>query len=187
MESQLSNWFRLAEQWGAVMLIDEADVFLEQRSKTDLHRNSLVSGRKPQNPHPAHTPFPDSLSVFLRCIEYYRGILFLTTNRVGQFDDAFVSRIHVILSYDDLGEEQRRNIWDQFFNKLCDEREDFSVTKRAKTYILGQEEDAICKLRWNGREIRNGMYLKSKVAEPCSPTNISLIDHYLQYSRLQLR
>lgn len=55
MESQLSNWFRLAEQWGAVMLIDEADVFLEQRSKTDLHRNSLVSGEKPRNPHPVVT------------------------------------------------------------------------------------------------------------------------------------
>lgn len=51
MESQLSNWFRLAEKWGAVMLIDEADVYLEQRSKTDLHRNSLVSGRSPKIHH----------------------------------------------------------------------------------------------------------------------------------------
>lgn len=45
MEEQLSKWFRLAEKWGAVMLIDEADVYLERRQITDLKRNSLVSGK----------------------------------------------------------------------------------------------------------------------------------------------
>lgn len=44
MEQQLSKWFRLAEKWGAVMLIDEADVYLERRVVSDLKRNSLVSG-----------------------------------------------------------------------------------------------------------------------------------------------
>ena len=48
MEHQLTKWFNLAEKWGAVMLIDEADVFLEKRQVTDLKRNSLVSG----NIHP---------------------------------------------------------------------------------------------------------------------------------------
>lgn len=46
-EERLSKWFKLAEKWGAVMLIDEADVYLERRSITDLHRNSLVSGKTP--------------------------------------------------------------------------------------------------------------------------------------------
>ena len=45
MESTLSTWFELAERWGAVILIDEADVYLERRQLTDLKRNSLVSGR----------------------------------------------------------------------------------------------------------------------------------------------
>ena len=44
MEEQLQSWFRLSEKWGAVMLIDEADVYLEKRQMTDLKRNSLVSG-----------------------------------------------------------------------------------------------------------------------------------------------
>lgn len=48
MERQLSKWFQLAEKWGAVMLIDEADVYLEQRQITDLKRNSLVSGKYPK-------------------------------------------------------------------------------------------------------------------------------------------
>lgn len=44
MEKKLMKWFQLAEKWGAVMLIDEADVFLEKRVTADLKRNSLVSG-----------------------------------------------------------------------------------------------------------------------------------------------
>ena len=45
-----------------VVLFDESDVFLEERSQADLHRNALVS-------------------VFLRVLEYYDGILILTSNR----------------------------------------------------------------------------------------------------------
>lgn len=92
--------------------------------------------------------------VFLRCIEYYRGILFLTTNRVGHFDDAFISRIHVIIRYENLKEDDRKKIWEQFFDKLTDERDDFTVTRRAKSYVL--EDEIISKMEWNGREIRNG-------------------------------
>ncbi|KAH8667874.1 P-loop containing nucleoside triphosphate hydrolase protein [Ilyonectria robusta] len=144
MEKQLVKWFQLAEKWGAVMLIDEADVFLEKRQVSDLKRNSLVS-------------------VFLRCIEYYRGVLFLTTNRVGQFDDAFMSRIHVVIYYDKLRMEDRRQIWSQFFNKLEDEREDFFITRRAKAFVL--EDDTICEIEWNGREIRNAFQTAVSLAE----------------------
>ncbi|KAK7409221.1 hypothetical protein QQX98_008597 [Neonectria punicea] len=111
---------KLISLCGAVMLIDEADVFLEKRQVTDLKHNSLVS-------------------VFLRCIEYYRGVLFLTTNRVGHFDDAFMSRIHVIIFYDKLGLEERKQIWEQFFDKLSDEREDFVIAGRARAYVLEDE------------------------------------------------
>lgn len=92
--------------------------------------------------------------MFLRCIEYYRGILFLTTNRVGHFDDAFISRIHVVIRYEKLKEDDRRKIWEQFFDKLTDERQDFIITRRAKQYVL--EDEVISKIEWNGREIRNG-------------------------------
>ena len=44
VEAVLSSWFTLAEIWGAVMLIDEADIYLETRSTGDLQRSSLVSG-----------------------------------------------------------------------------------------------------------------------------------------------
>jgi hypothetical protein len=94
------------------------------------------------------------VKVFLRCIEYYRGVLFLTTNRVGHFDDAFITRIHVIIRYKDLDSDSRKTIWTQFFDKLHDEREDFKTTQRAKDYVL--EDGEISHMELNGREIRNG-------------------------------
>jgi hypothetical protein len=45
LEKRLVKWFQLAEKWGAVVLIDEADVYLERREVADLQRNSLVSGK----------------------------------------------------------------------------------------------------------------------------------------------
>lgn len=36
MEANLSDWVDLAEIWGAVMLIDEADIYLETRTTSDL-------------------------------------------------------------------------------------------------------------------------------------------------------
>ncbi|KAI1774648.1 hypothetical protein F4818DRAFT_418514 [Hypoxylon cercidicola] len=134
VERALSKWFDLAEKWGAVMLLDEADVYTEKRMIADLNRNSMVS-------------------VFLRCMEYYKGILFLTTNRVGTFDDAFVSRIHVIIHYKDFTQEYRNAIWDQFFDKLEDERDDIEIRRNCRSYVMEDKDTAA--ISWNGREIRN--------------------------------
>ncbi|KAG2156420.1 P-loop containing nucleoside triphosphate hydrolase protein [Suillus clintonianus] len=76
LESKLSEILSLATTWDAIVLIDEADVFLEQRSLRDLTRNALVS-------------------VALKVFEYHRGVLFLTTNRIQTFDDAFLSRFSI--------------------------------------------------------------------------------------------
>ncbi|KAI0883764.1 uncharacterized protein GGS22DRAFT_180406 [Annulohypoxylon maeteangense] len=145
MEDRLSRWFKLAEKWGAVMLLDEADVWLERRMISDLKRNTLVA-------------------VFLRCLEYYRGILFLTSNRVGTFDDAFISRVHVVIKYEDLGEPERKQIWKQFFDKLERERKDtILVESRAKHFVMNDSE--MKKIPWNGREIRNAFQTAVSLAE----------------------
>ena len=44
IENNLTKNFKTARSWGAVLLIDEADVFMERRSTADLNRNSLVAG-----------------------------------------------------------------------------------------------------------------------------------------------
>lgn len=78
LERELTMVLDLAHDWGAVLLLDEADVFLEARTAQDIHRNALVS-------------------IFLKLLEYFQGILFLTTNRIDNFDSAFQSRIHIAL------------------------------------------------------------------------------------------
>ncbi len=45
MERKLEMNFRLAQAWGCVLLLDEADVFLAQRTSSDLERNAVVSGK----------------------------------------------------------------------------------------------------------------------------------------------
>ncbi|KAJ5701520.1 P-loop containing nucleoside triphosphate hydrolase protein [Penicillium malachiteum] len=66
---------------------------------SDLKRNALVS-------------------VFLRVLDYYSGILFLTTNRVGIIDEAFKSRIHISLYYPHLDEHQSKRIWEINLQRL---------------------------------------------------------------------
>ncbi|QRW04247.1 AAA family ATPase [Ceratobasidium sp. AG-Ba] len=95
LETKLRDTLDVATIWKAVLLIDEADVFLEARSSHELQRNALVS-------------------VFLRVLEYHSGVLILTTNRIRSFDDAFLSRFSVALRYPDLDRESRKVLWSKF-------------------------------------------------------------------------
>ncbi|PVH70048.1 hypothetical protein DL98DRAFT_381139, partial [Cadophora sp. DSE1049] len=52
--------------------------------------------------------------VFLCKLEYCQGIMFLTTNRIAEFDPAFLSRIHVMLRYTDLTKDTGKNVWELF-------------------------------------------------------------------------
>jgi hypothetical protein len=45
VQGNINKYFELGELWGAVILMDEADIYLEQRASDQLERNSLVSGR----------------------------------------------------------------------------------------------------------------------------------------------
>jgi SpoVK/Ycf46/Vps4 family AAA+-type ATPase len=138
VEERLVRWFKIARSWDAVMLLDEADIYMEYRQIHDLNRNNLVAS-------------------FLRAIEYYEGILFLTTNRVGTFDEAFLSRINLAIYYPDFQDEERERIWHNYFDKLEREAGDrFYVPEGTKDYAT--ESDAVRDLKWNGREIRNGTY-----------------------------
>lgn len=81
----------------------------------------------------------------LRHVEYYRGILFLTTNRVKAFDEAFLSRIHVALAFGELSEESKEQVWAAFISKMGDAGK--AVTK-AQIKELAKREI-------NGRQIKN--------------------------------
>lgn len=82
----------LAETWKAVVLLDEADMFLAERNATDLQRNSICC-------------------TFLKQSEYFSGVMFLTTNRAASLDPAMKSRIAVSIEYPTLDAESRAAIW----------------------------------------------------------------------------
>lgn len=42
-EDKVTNDFKLAAKWNAVLLIDECDTYLHARSDSDLNRNSIIS------------------------------------------------------------------------------------------------------------------------------------------------
>ncbi|KLO07070.1 P-loop containing nucleoside triphosphate hydrolase protein [Schizopora paradoxa] len=142
LDSKLTTIFTVSSRWGAVVLIDEADVFLEERSLHDLNRNAMVA-------------------VFLRQLEYFRGILFLTTNRVRTFDRAFQSRIHVSLKYRDLTSDAKRQIWTAFLKKAVASSSDIeaSGSEASKTLTsIGVSDEELHELgekSVNGRQIKN--------------------------------
>lgn len=149
VESTLGDALKLAEHWGAIVLIDEADVFLEQRTIHDLQRNSLVS-------------------LFLRTLEYYEGILFLTTNRLTSFDLAFKSRIHLALKYSPLNQDRRRALWKHFI-----ERTSKDALQTWPSNIL----DDLSKADLNGRQIKNAVRTANTLA---TSTNSALDKDHIE-------
>jgi hypothetical protein len=105
METALKEALLRAQRWGAVMLIDEADVYIKRR-QDDMTMNAVVG-------------------VFLRVLEYFNGLLFLTTNRIDDIDEAIVSRCIALIRFHAPDEEARRRIWgvmaEQFALALSDE------------------------------------------------------------------
>ncbi|KAH9944905.1 P-loop containing nucleoside triphosphate hydrolase protein [Amylocystis lapponica] len=132
LDEELEKVFDLATAWKAIILIDEADVFLERRSLHDLERNAMVA-------------------VFLRHVEYYCGILFLTTNRVQTFDEAFLSRIHVGLHFQELTKPAKMQVWRAFLSKVGAHIDEALLERLAERDI-------------NGRQIKNATRTANSLA-----------------------
>ncbi|KAK0124165.1 hypothetical protein ONS95_009147 [Cadophora gregata] len=157
VEFALRRIFRLANTWDCVLLLDEVDTFFSQRLKGDatLIKNALVS-------------------VFLRVLEYYDGLLFLTTNRPDALDEAFKSRIYLSLYYPQLDLRQTREIWEMNIDRLraveierC-KNTDLQPLQINKREILRLAEERFknsdASVRWNGRQIRNAIQVASSLA-----------------------
>ncbi|KAI0555989.1 P-loop containing nucleoside triphosphate hydrolase protein [Xylaria curta] len=126
VEKALERVLNLCSMWNAILLLDEADVFLGARTSDSIERNELVA-------------------IFLRMLEYYKGTMFLTTNRIASIDPAFQSRIDLFLPYHDLTSEARRKVWCNFIERAGQDK--FEVT--------GESLDKLSQLPLNGREIKN--------------------------------
>lgn len=79
IEENLKVIFQRGSRWNCVLLLDEADVFVVQRGN-NIEQNAIVAE-------------------FLRTLEYFDGLLFMTTNRPDDIDEAIISRCAAIIDY----------------------------------------------------------------------------------------
>jgi len=105
--------------------------FLEKRTENEINRNAMVG-------------------IFLRLLEYHNGILFLTTNRVKVFDEAFHSRINVALRYEELNIQSRQKIWENLLQSAS---------------IPNIDCEALSHHNINGRKIRSSIRLAIALAK----------------------
>ncbi|KAK1759113.1 hypothetical protein QBC47DRAFT_371081 [Echria macrotheca] len=150
--------FGRAEAWGAVILLDEVDVYLSHRSAHDMNANIMVT-------------------VFLHVLENFSGIIFLTTNRPGVLDEAVKSRAHAIICYQPLNLERTIRVFQLNIKKLIrDEEIRNSLTEGNELVVM--EDQVIefardhylshCKEKeltpWNGRQIANAFRIATSLA-----------------------
>ncbi|EAQ84869.1 hypothetical protein CHGG_08883 [Chaetomium globosum CBS 148.51] len=167
VEGGLKQIFRLANLWdwtNSILLLDEADIFLSQREKGDesVTRNAMVS-------------------IFLRTLEYYPGILFLTTNRPGVLDEAVKSRVHVNLNYPAFTLDQTLELFKINIERLEDiekvrfkaqqaspnpgpARQPMEIRKNEILKFATKHYNGDKALRWNGRQIRNAFQIAASLA-----------------------
>jgi SpoVK/Ycf46/Vps4 family AAA+-type ATPase len=146
VEYALKGTLQRCAKWNAVLLIDEADVFLEARTAKDLKRNELVSS-KLLFTSSRYVHCTNTLVVFLRLLEYFGGIMILTTNRTSTIDPAFESRIDITLEFPNLTLESRVQIWHNFLNTI----------KTKVAWMNGSELEALARYPLNGRQIKSAV------------------------------
>jgi len=141
MEAALKDALTRAQRWGAVMLIDEADVYIRQRSD-DIAANAVVG-------------------VFLRVLEYFNGLLFLTTNRIDDIDEAIVSRCIALIRYHPPDQAARERIWRVMARQFELALDDALIGTLAATYPQA-----------SGRDIKGLAKLVAKTCrhQQCAPS-----------------
>lgn len=91
VEKTLSEILQRAARWDSILLLDEADVYIRVRDN-DVQHNAIVAE-------------------FLRTLEYFNGLLFMTTNRVNDVDDAILSRCIALIKYEVPSKDDARRLW----------------------------------------------------------------------------
>jgi hypothetical protein len=142
VEVRLRNVFARVTRWNAVLQFDECEVFLSKRSE-DLERSAIVG-------------------IFLRLLDYYQGILFLTSNRPEVIDDAVLSRVMLHLEYPDLTSHAREEIWRNMF-------------KAAGLRLVDGRFDLLAGWNLNGRQIRN-MTRLTRILNPGGEISLAALE-----------
>ena len=145
-EEKLEEISDYATNWGAVLLFDEADVLLQARRDyecSNLKRNELVSS-------------------FARFLDYYQGIVIITTNRVTRFDGALMPRIDLTLGLPPLDRDRRLTIWR---NQIQDLFDDGTIDFSRFDDLCALASDEWSMEDFNGHQIRKAVKTAKTVAE----------------------
>lgn len=114
IEDNLRVIFARSERWNCVLLLDEADVFIVKR-QDNIEQNAIVAE-------------------FLRTMEYFNGLLFMTTNRPSDIDEAIISRCAAIIEYEIPTPENAAKIWQVFARQYEFELSDALLDKLLATF-----------------------------------------------------
>jgi SpoVK/Ycf46/Vps4 family AAA+-type ATPase len=139
IEENLKKVLQRSERWGAILLIDEADVYIRARGE-NIQQNAIVG-------------------VFLRVLEYYRGVLFMTTNLGHTVDEAIESRVMARFKFKNPCIEDQKKLW----RILSDQN---------KAGLDDKEIERIVNMRGNltGRDIKNILKLSMVMASNAQKT-----------------
>ncbi|RMJ18268.1 hypothetical protein CDV36_002094 [Fusarium kuroshium] len=161
VDEKLNQALDIIRRWDCVLLIDEADVFLHRRdNNVSLERNAIVSiflRRLELVLSLYHLRDKGSTSLLFRdqrltysceiMNRYFQGLAILTTNRMEDIDDAFMTRLHFKFEYKDLDSPTMVGIWKNFLAKEISRPgghiNEADLEQLAKEYML------------SGREIKN--------------------------------
>lgn len=131
VEQNLSAILQRAARWDSILLLDEADVYIRCRDN-DLQHNAIVAE-------------------FLRTLEYFNGLLFMTTNRIADVDDAIVSRCIATIKYELPPPDNAVLLWKLLAAQFKVELSDQLIHALADTYAKS-----------SGRDIKELLKLTSK-------------------------
>jgi hypothetical protein len=146
VERSLLEILRRAVRWDAILLLDEADVYIRCRDN-DLEHNAIVAE-------------------FLRTLEYFNGLLFMTTNRTDDVDDAILSRCIATIHYEIPTREDAVLLWR-------------SLAKQFDAVLSEQLIERLASIYSNasGRDIKELLKLTSKF---CKAKNIPFSEDAFQ-------
>lgn len=128
IEKNLYDVLRRAQRWNAVLLLDECDTYVYERG-TDIVQNCIVG-------------------TFLRLLEYFNGVMFMTTNRSDIVDAAIMSRVTAHIKYETPDLPEQIAIAEVLCNRYGIQFDEKAASEMFETHggMTGRDIRNLCKL-----------------------------------------
>jgi SpoVK/Ycf46/Vps4 family AAA+-type ATPase len=152
-EDYMRSVSEICNAWDCVVLFDDAEIFFEQRTMHDMERNAMVV-------------------TFLRCLDFFTGLVILTTNRVGTFDETVRSRVQLVIYLEQWNYDERVKIWKTVIRDLVSFIDQNQIDKLMSDIYLFAE------WKLNGWEVDNMVKMAMQLA--CSQDECLSRRHFQQ-------